>query len=130
MSSKNGEWRIESGPCPSRTRPFGHDSVMASQDYERCRFSITVSAEDLATVACLRALCDPNLKGCRSNIGWGGTGERAWKESGKQITLRFTDPHERDSFKQDARRILGDTFKIVSTSDLDPATRQRAIPRK
>jgi hypothetical protein len=105
----------------------GYSGFMADQDYARCRFSITLQTNDLAIVHCLRALCEHNLKGCRGNIGWGGTGEGAWRSNANQIKLRFTDPSERDSFLKDAKRLLPTgSFVVLATSPNDPAHRQRA----
>jgi hypothetical protein len=80
--------------------------VNTQDDYQRCRYSITCYTDDLAVVHCLRALCHYAEKNCRGQIGWGGTGEKQWREAGNQITLRFTSPTFREEFILKAKRLL------------------------
>lgn len=95
-------------------------------DYVRCKYSITCKTDDLAVVHCLRSLCQHNVKNCRPQIAWGGSSENNWRTSGNCITLRFTDPNQREAFVCAANRLLGGHWQEVARSDEDPAKRQRA----
>lgn len=97
-----------------------------TDDYARCKFSITCLTDDLAVLHCLRALCQHNVEGVLPQIAWGGTTEKNWRESDNCITLRFTSPKQREAFVSDANRLLGGHWTGVDRSDDDPATRQRA----
>ena len=96
-----------------------------SDDYARCRFSITCHTDDLAVVHCLRALCQHSVKGVRPQIAWGGSSALNWKSSGNRITLRFTTTSQREAFVRDANRLLGNHWEETGRSDKNPATRQR-----
>src|SRR4051812_30437075 len=98
---------------------------MAMDDYSRCRFSITCHTDDLAVVHCLRALCQHSVSGVKPQIAWGGTSEKNWCDSNHCLTLRFTSTAQRDTFVQEANRLLGGRWSERRRSDTDPATRQR-----
>jgi hypothetical protein len=96
-------------------------------EYARCHFSITCFTEDAAVVHCLRALCHFAETDVKPQIAWGGTTISNWRGAGNQITLRFSSPHHRDRFVSEASRLLpGNSWREVSRSDNDPATRQRS----
>lgn len=99
--------------------------MMADDLYERYRFSMTCETDDLAVVHCLRALCQYAEDAPRKQIGWGGTGEAAWRSAGNRVTFRWTSPENRERFRSAANRLLGDRWREISRSDNDPATRQR-----
>jgi len=95
-------------------------------EYARCRFSITCWTPDLAVVHCLRGLCQHAESKVKPQIAWGGTTEKAWRDAGKQISLRFSSPAFRDEFVLHARRLLPTgSWEERARSDIDPATRQR-----
>ncbi|HZZ45030.1 MAG TPA: hypothetical protein VFE58_18990 [Tepidisphaeraceae bacterium] len=101
---------------------------MAEEDYARCHYSITCATDDIAIVHCLRALCELANPDIPKQIGWGGTKRADWIRDGKQITLRFTSPGNRDRFVREAQRILPVAlWREARRNDNDPATRQRAI---
>ncbi|MGC3961562.1 MAG: hypothetical protein QM813_27650 [Verrucomicrobiota bacterium] len=98
-------------------------------DFKRCKFSITCHTDDLAVVHCLRALCHFAEIAVKPQIAWGGTTIESWASSGKQVTLRFTSPHHRETFIREATRLLpAGIWKETARSDDDPAHRQR--PRR
>jgi hypothetical protein len=61
----------------------------------------------------------------KPQIGWGGTGEKAWREAGFQITLRFTKREYRDKFIIEAERLLKNYWTLIKTLDNDPAHPRR-----
>jgi hypothetical protein len=96
------------------------------KDYQRYHFSATFKTEDLAVLHCLRALCEWAQKGAGlPNIGWGGSGATDWQKNDNTATLRFTDPERRLRWEHKANELLAGKWKLISTSDADPATRQR-----
>jgi hypothetical protein len=99
---------------------------MADPDYQRCKYSITCSTDNLAVVYCLRALCAYAITEVKPQIGWGGTKEKDWRADGNRITLRFTTPESRNNFVNEANRLLPkDSWAEVARNDDDPASRQR-----
>jgi len=104
---------------------------MPDADYQRCKYSITCTTDDLAVVHCLRALCEFAITDVKPQIGWGGTKASEWRAAGNQITLRFTTPESRDNFFEQAKRLLPDVlWSEVSRNDNDPARRQRRKRRQ
>lgn len=89
--------------------------------HSRFKYSVTCRTEDLAVVYCLRALCDFVLKGQKSQIGWGGTGETEWVSNNRCVTFRFPDPQYRQEFLSEANRLLKGGWSLVATNDNDPA---------
>jgi len=96
-------------------------------DYARFRFSITCKTGDDAVLHCLRGLCQWSEEHSKPQIGWGGTTASSWKASGGRLTLRFTEAKFRDRFVLKANELLAGRWTIISTSDSDPAIRQRAV---
>ena len=96
-----------------------------SGDYNLFKFSITCQTDELAVVFCLRALCQFAEKHMYPQIGWGGSGESSWRKNSNRITLRFTNPEYREIFSNQANHLLHGRWKLISTSDNDPAKRQR-----
>jgi hypothetical protein len=92
------------------------------------RATPTISpSSTVSVVHCLRALCAFAENGGHTQIGWGGTGERQWQQTGRKITLRFTAPQFRDRFIEEAKRLLpAGSWRVTATSDSDPAKRQRS----
>ena len=100
---------------------------MADTDYQRCKYSISCSTDDLAVVHCLRALCEFAITDVKPQIGWGGTKATEWRAAGNRITVRFTTPESRERFVQEARRLLPQgSWAEVGRNDNDPARRQRS----
>jgi hypothetical protein len=99
-----------------------------ASEYLKCKFSITCHTDDLAVVHCLRSLCqfaEHDLQ--HPQIGWGGSGEKKWKDDGRQITLRFTAPAYRDALVKAANKyLLVGCWREVRRSDNDPSSRQRS----
>ena len=93
--------------------------------HQRYRYSVTLETGDAAVLHCLRALCQHAERALSPQIGWGGTGEGAWKAQGGRFTLRFTDPSYREHFLAEARRLLSGHWTELSLSDSDPASPQR-----
>lgn len=99
---------------------------MPDADYQRCKYSITCSTNDLAVVHCLPALCEFTVTDVKPQSGWGGTKAKDWRTAGNRITLRFTTPESRDRFVTEAERLLPKgSCAEVARSDDDPAVRQR-----
>lgn len=110
---------------PIRQNPLDRMVDMDDQ-YARCRFSITCWTPDLAVVHCLRGLCQHTEGRVRPQIAWGGTTEKAWREAGQEITLRFSSMEFREAFVRHASRLLPeDSWVERGRSDNDPAKRQR-----
>lgn len=93
-----------------------------SSMHAKYRYSITCHTDDRAVMYCLRSLTHYAEHGPQKNIGWGGTNDSVWKNSGNQITLRFTSPAYREAFRQKANELLAGRWREVSSSDNDPAT--------
>lgn len=99
---------------------------MSDEEYQRCKYSITVHADDLAVVHCLRSLCEYAEQDVKPQIGWGGTKRKNWEKDNNQITLRFSSPDFRNKFVETASRLLPDgSWSEVKRNDCDPAKRQR-----
>lgn len=99
---------------------------MSDEEYQRCRYSITVHTDDLAVVHCLRSLCEYAEKDVKPQIGWGGTKRTDWEKDGKKITLRFSSAEYRENFISTADRLLPtESWSEVTRNNNDPATRQR-----
>lgn len=100
---------------------------MADEHYERCRFSVSCETHDLGVLHCLRSLSQ-HAEGSNipKSISWGGTKEKAWRSNDYVATFRFTSPAYRETFLDEAKRLLPDElWHEVSRSDADPATRRR-----
>jgi len=76
---------------------------------------MTTSVTDLASPAkrpilgvlfCLRYLCQWAEKWKKPQIGWGGTTQASWEQSGGLATFRFTDPLYRQQFIEKANELL------------------------
>ena len=90
------------------------------------KFSATIQTDDLAVVGCLRALAKFSQKTGNNQIPWGGTKDRDWKRDQLCVTFRLSTPEYRDGFMSEVQRLLPQsTWKLVGTSDNDPATPQR-----
>ncbi|MBI2704033.1 MAG: hypothetical protein HYX32_01895 [Actinobacteria bacterium] len=100
-----------------------------------CRTKITNVAtsarscetHDLAVLHCLRSLSQ-FAEGSKipKSIPWGGTKEAAWRKNGHVATFRFTSPEYRETFLEEATRLLpADPWSEVGSSDNDPAMRRR-----
>ena len=89
------------------------------------KFSATCQTDDRAILYCLRSLCHFAEKHKYPQIGWGGTGDDIWGASKGRLTLRFTNPKYRDQFINEATRLFGKRWTLVSTHDDDPASPQR-----
>lgn len=88
-------------------------------------YSITIATEDLAVVYCLRALADFSQATGNSRIAWGGTKDDDWRNAGRRVCFRFTNPRYREDFHSHATRLLPATaWREVARSDSDPATPQ------
>jgi hypothetical protein len=96
-------------------------------DYAQFRYSVTCKTNDDAVLHCLRGLCQWSEKHAKPQIGWGGTTLSSWKDSGGLLTLRFTDTRFRDRFLLKANELLAGRWSVISTSDSDPAARQRSV---
>lgn len=97
-----------------------------SADHKAFHFSVTCHTDDEAVLFCLRALCQYVEEHSKPQIGWGGTGAADWKKAKGQFKLRFTDPSFRQSFVQEAHRLLPGKWREVATDDNDPAAPQRS----
>jgi len=87
------------------------------------KFSVTIQADDLAVVNCLRALSKYSQKTGNNNIPWGRTKDRDWKVQCHQLTFHFSDPDYRDGFLSELRRLLPKSlWKETDRDDNDPAT--------
>ena len=92
------------------------------------KHSVTVRAEDLAVLSCLRGLANHSQKRAPPGLSWGGTGREQWERNSKQVTFRFSDPDFRANFIQEAERLLSPSLwsMVVQTDDeavivLEPA---------
>ena len=92
-------------------------------------FSATLQTSDLAVLHCLRALCQYRAGGPYPQIGWGGSTHAHWETTGGTFAVRFTSAARRESFVEDARRLLPGLWRELSRSDADPATPQRSGSR-
>lgn len=100
---------------------------MPDEDYERCHFSVSCETHDLAVLHCLRSLSQ-FAEGSKipTSIPWGGTKEAAWRKNDYVVTFRFTSPNYRETFLDEAERLLpAKSWTKVGSSDDDPATRRR-----
>jgi hypothetical protein len=97
----------------------------ASPNHQKYHYSITCRTTDLAVLHCLRAIAQHVEKDPYAQIGWGGTTEKSWKRAKNHFTVRFTDPAYRIAFINEASRLLGGLWTLISTDDNDPASRQR-----
>ncbi len=100
---------------------------MPDADYERCHFSVSCETHDLAVLHCLRSLSQfAEGSNIPKSIPWGGTKEAAWHKNNDVATFRFTSPDYRQTFIDEASRLLPTgSWKQVGSSDNDPATRRR-----
>lgn len=88
-------------------------------------YSITLSAADLAVVACMRALSQHCQQTGNARIPWGGTKKEDWQASGKKVTFRFSNPDYRASFLNELNRLLPPgAFSVAGMRDDDPASPQ------
>ncbi len=94
-------------------------------DHARFHFSITCKTDDPFVLACLRAICHTCEQAPKAQIAWGGSGEHDWRRAGNRVTFRFTNPHYRDRYIQEAERLLGSHWHVCGTHDNDPATPRR-----
>ncbi len=80
----------------------------------------------MAVVHCMRALAQHNQKTGNKRIPWGGTKEVDWLISKECVTFHFDHKEYRESFLQDAKRLLPQSlWSIVGQDDNDPAKKQR-----
>jgi hypothetical protein len=93
-----------------------------SSIHAQYHFSITCHTDDKAVMFCLRSLAHFAEHSSQKNIAWSGTTDDAWERSGHHITLRFTNTHYRNVFRQKANELLGDRWREARSSDNDPAT--------
>ena|ERR1700733_1432507 len=98
--------------------------------HDKFRFSVACHTDDLAVLYCLRALARWAQPGRRlgsgsREIGYGGTKDADWKASGHEVKFRFTEPRFRERFLKRANDLLPNHWQQGSTSDEDPATKQR-----
>ncbi|OIJ25237.1 hypothetical protein [Nocardioides luteus] len=99
---------------------------MSDEEYLKSHFSATMMTEDAAVLHVLRALCQHCYAGKYKQIAWGGTGEREWRSNENCVTFRFQSPSERERFLTECARLLdASLWRLVKTSDSDPAERQR-----
>jgi hypothetical protein len=96
-----------------------------SSDHSLFRFSATCRTDDPAVLRCLRSLCQFAEEHRMPQIGWGGTGTSEWQKKSGSVTFRFTDPRFRELFLSEGERLLAGHWKLVGTSDNDPASPQR-----
>lgn len=88
-------------------------------------YSVTIHTDDLALVACLRALSQHSQKSGNARIPWGGTKREDWSANGHKVTFRFSQIEYREGFIGEIQRLLtGGTFQVVSMRDDDPASPQ------
>jgi len=88
-------------------------------------YSVTVSAADLAVVACMRALSQHCQETGNARIPWGGTKKEDWRAAGKKVTFRFSRTDYRTHFVDELNRLLPkETFVVEGTRDDDPASPQ------
>lgn len=100
-----------------------------SKLHDLYKYSITCKTDDLAVLHCLRSLCQYSEQTSCAQIGWGGTGEKEWRNNRNVVSFRFTSPKYRDFFVKEATRILKDLWEPLRTNDNDPATSQRSKPK-
>lgn len=99
---------------------------MADADYAACRFSATVQINEEVVLHLLRALSQYCESGRYKQIAWGGTKAKDWRAREGVATFRFSAPTDRSRFLDEAERLLpAKSWRLISTSDSDPATRQR-----
>jgi hypothetical protein len=100
---------------------------MSDLEYQRCKYSITCHTDDVAVLFCLRSLCELCETGVKPQIAWGGNQRKHWRAAGNKLTLRFSDRAFRDTFVEEAMRVMPTgSWKEVGRNDNDPAKRQRA----
>ena len=94
--------------------------------YSDYRFSITVYADDLAVLGCLRALAFYAQDTGNRQVSWGGTKKEHWQAADKCVTFRFTSIEYRQRFLDEAKRLLPrDLWRRITVCDDDPAKRAR-----
>jgi hypothetical protein len=86
------------------------------------KYSVTIKTDDLAVLHCLRALSAHAQLTGNSRIPWGGTKKGDWKRDNHHATFHFSKPEYRESFIEEASRLLPkDLWEKVGWSDDDPA---------
>ena len=98
---------------------------MGADKYSRFHFSVTCMTEDAAVLHCLRGLAHWAEDVPPQQIAWGGTKTSEWLAAGHNVTFRFTTAANRRRFTNKATELLSGGWTEVSTSDSDPAERQR-----
>ena len=86
------------------------------------RFSITVHTDQLVVLQCLRAVADFAQDKGNKRIAWGNTKESDWKANDGRVSFHFTTDAYRQSFLDNAGKVLlTGSWNVVSRSDNDPA---------
>jgi 1,4-alpha-glucan branching enzyme len=93
----------------------------AQMPHSDFHFSITCHTDDKAVMFCLRSLAHYSEHHAQKNIAWGGTNDSTWERQNHTITLRFTRPDYRQTFRVKAAELLGGRWKEVAASDDNPA---------
>jgi len=89
------------------------------------KYSITMHADDLPVIGCLRALSKYSQRTGNNQIPWGGTKDRDWERNHHRITFHFSSAEYRDLFVSEVLRLLPpDLWREVKRSDSDPASPQ------
>jgi hypothetical protein len=97
-----------------------------SENHKLYHYSATCKTDDPVVLHCLRAICQFVEKGKYPQIGWGGTTRKSWAKNKNTFTVRFTSPNYRQTFFEEARRLLpSESWMLITTDDNDPASPRR-----
>jgi hypothetical protein len=55
-----------------------------------------------------------------NRIPWGNTNDKVWEINQHQVTFHFSSNEYRKSFIHEAKRLLPESWSMVSTKDNDP----------
>jgi hypothetical protein len=87
------------------------------------KFSVTVSVDDEAVLACLRGLAWYCQKTGNKQISWGGTKRNEWLVNGRTGKFHFDSASYRQNFISEFQRFFR-KVKVLDQSNDDPAPRQ------
>ncbi len=91
-------------------------------EHHRYKYSITIQANDLAVVNCLRSLSQYSQKTGNNRITWGNTKDSDWEKGNHCVTFRFSEQEYREGFISEINRLLPkQLWEEYGRSDNDPA---------
>ena len=85
------------------------------------KYSITIRTPDEVILYCIRSIAMYAQRTGNNRITWGGTTVPSWNANRNMVTFRFTQPHYREIFKDEMKRILPqNTWTAESEDDNNP----------